>query len=325
MTTNFNPQPNDADLELLSAYLDGQLNPAERSALEQRLEGEPALRANLTELRATVSMLQGLTPVRPPRSFTLDAQVVAPKRSWSFPWMQAGSALIAVTLMLVFGFVLTFRGGGSPSASSSAPSGAGQPAPMAAAAPTSAPAAEQPTAAAATATVLPAATAASAAELPAAAAPIGTPAAAPTMAAAGAAPAPAAVLPTAPMLAAEAPSPQPYAATEPTADSLATVADTSIAENSASAARQGGQTAEANATGGGAAGDVANAPTGTPVFSAQIATSGSTSPDTTGLEQTPKATPTSTTGGSGASGWLLIVLLAIVIAAGAWLFLRRRR
>src|SRR5690349_2239103 len=112
MTTFLDPQLNDTDLELLSAYIDQQLSADERAALERRLEQEPALRQALDELRATVGVLRELAPARPPRSFALDPRVVAPRRAWSFPWMQFGSALVAVTLMLAFGFVLSRSTGG---------------------------------------------------------------------------------------------------------------------------------------------------------------------------------------------------------------------
>ncbi|HMQ34291.1 MAG TPA: anti-sigma factor, partial [Chloroflexaceae bacterium] len=70
-------QPNlsslpESDVELLSAYLDNQLGVAERVNLERRLEAEPALRAELAELREAVGAVRALEPVRPPRSFTLD-------------------------------------------------------------------------------------------------------------------------------------------------------------------------------------------------------------------------------------------------------------
>src|SRR5689334_1171331 len=106
MTTYSDPQLNESDLELLSAYIDQQLSAAERAALERRLESEPALRLALDELRTTVGMLRELPPARPPRSFALDPATVAPARRWSFPWMQISSALVAATLLIVFGFVL---------------------------------------------------------------------------------------------------------------------------------------------------------------------------------------------------------------------------
>lgn len=77
-------QLNDEDMELLSAYIDGQLPATERAALEVRLGAEAALRLALDELRATVTALRTLEPVRPPRSFTLDPAQVAPRRAGRF-------------------------------------------------------------------------------------------------------------------------------------------------------------------------------------------------------------------------------------------------
>lgn len=81
------PQPNnnlsDSDIELLSAYLDDQLAPAERRHLEQRMQVEPLLQAELEELRFTIALLDNLPALTPPRSFTLDATIVQPPR-WSF-------------------------------------------------------------------------------------------------------------------------------------------------------------------------------------------------------------------------------------------------
>lgn len=49
---------NDRDFELLSAYIDGELEPAIAAALESRLAQEPALSAHLAELRALQNQLQ---------------------------------------------------------------------------------------------------------------------------------------------------------------------------------------------------------------------------------------------------------------------------
>jgi hypothetical protein len=100
------PQPNaptEADLELLSAYLDNQLSVAERVGLEQRLRAEPLLRTELEELRATAGLLRNLEPVQPPRSFTLDP-ATAPRRVRFFPFawvMQLGSGLAGMALVLL--------------------------------------------------------------------------------------------------------------------------------------------------------------------------------------------------------------------------------
>src|SRR6266567_4690518 len=52
MTINSDPQLNDTDIELLSAYIDRRLSDDERAALEQRLKSTPALRSALDDLLA---------------------------------------------------------------------------------------------------------------------------------------------------------------------------------------------------------------------------------------------------------------------------------
>ncbi len=74
------PQLNDRDLELISAYIDGQLSAEERREVERRLDNEANLRLAYEELRATVQVLRDLELVRPPRSFTLDPANVALQR-----------------------------------------------------------------------------------------------------------------------------------------------------------------------------------------------------------------------------------------------------
>src|SRR4051794_3837887 len=96
MAINSDPQLNDTDLELLSAYIDRQLGDGERATLERRLSQEPALRGALDELRATVALLHDLEPLRPPRSFAIAAPAAAPRRAWSFPWPAISSALVAL-------------------------------------------------------------------------------------------------------------------------------------------------------------------------------------------------------------------------------------
>lgn len=298
MTTHPDRQPNEYDIELLSAYIDQQLSDAERAALEVRLEREPALRAQLDDLRATVGLLRDLAPVRPPRSFTLDAATVAPRRIWSFPWMQLGSALVAATLLVVFGFVLTRELGRNSPAT----------APMAASAPTAAPAAEKAPAAARQAVEATAAPAAAAPML----APANTPVAAaePTSAPAADSAAPAQATPEVSLVA--APPAEPTASPAPT-DDLAQY-------NSAPAAGSAPQAEAPQPTPPppGAAGIAAATP------GAPIATSGSSSPGTTTLEQ-PTAPPAPAPAASSPGGvWLALGALLVILALGAWLRLRRR-
>jgi anti-sigma factor RsiW len=67
----------DADLELLNAALDAELNPEQQAELQARLRSEPALDAELAALNAVRTGLRELPLTQPPRSFTLAA---APQR-----------------------------------------------------------------------------------------------------------------------------------------------------------------------------------------------------------------------------------------------------
>jgi anti-sigma factor RsiW len=101
------------DLELLSAYLDDELSPRERAALEARLAVEPALQAELDELRRTVQILRAAPLLTPPRSFMLDPAIYRRRPPW---WLRYGAfrlagALGAVTavLFIAFGVILMSR------------------------------------------------------------------------------------------------------------------------------------------------------------------------------------------------------------------------
>jgi len=89
------------DFEQLSAYIDNQLSPAEKAALEARLAKEAELQATLNDLRRTVKVLRGLPPVKLPRSFTLTPQQAGARarRGPLFPVFRLAAALC--TLLLV--------------------------------------------------------------------------------------------------------------------------------------------------------------------------------------------------------------------------------
>jgi hypothetical protein len=74
--------PTERDLELLSAYLDGELTDRERNKLERRLNQERALQDELTALRDTVALLHELPQLKAPRNFTLDPE----HYSRAIPW-----------------------------------------------------------------------------------------------------------------------------------------------------------------------------------------------------------------------------------------------
>ncbi len=122
MTLLQNPQLNDGDNELLSAYIDNQLAAGERGALEERLRHEPRLQAALEDLRGTVAVLRELDPLPLPRSFTLDPAAFARRPSPWFGWLRLGATLASVLLAMTFAVDLVGRGGGmSASAPAAAP------------------------------------------------------------------------------------------------------------------------------------------------------------------------------------------------------------
>jgi anti-sigma factor RsiW len=110
MSTSFE-QLNDADLELVSAYIDGEVTAEERAVLEARMEREPALRAAFEELQATVRLVHELPRMIPPRSFTIDPASARPRWAGAFGWLRLGSALAAVLLALTVTFDVVGSGG----------------------------------------------------------------------------------------------------------------------------------------------------------------------------------------------------------------------
>jgi len=100
MTTKISPH----EEELLSAYLDGQLTPKERSRLEARLQGDAQLRSLLVELRRTRAILRSQPRLRAPRNFTLTPQMAGkPARTTpgAYPALRLASVLAGVLFVLV--------------------------------------------------------------------------------------------------------------------------------------------------------------------------------------------------------------------------------
>lgn len=90
--------------EQLSAYLDGELLPREREAVEQHLITCSSCRWNLKTLRQTVQWTSELPTVRVPRTFTVPvpARPVPAPRRWRFvPVLQGATALVALLLFFV--------------------------------------------------------------------------------------------------------------------------------------------------------------------------------------------------------------------------------
>ena len=91
------------DLEKLSAYLDGELTPAETVRLDARLRKEAALAEALGEMRATKRALGLLPMLRPPRNFTLTPKMAGIREPRRYPALRWASALATLAFMAACG------------------------------------------------------------------------------------------------------------------------------------------------------------------------------------------------------------------------------
>lgn len=94
------------DIELLSSYLDGQLNPSESARLETRLSSDPNLRAAMDDLRATRRLLRQLPSRKAPRNFTLTRKMVGLKPPLPRAYSTFRFATALATLLLFITFAL---------------------------------------------------------------------------------------------------------------------------------------------------------------------------------------------------------------------------
>ncbi|MCL4530818.1 MAG: hypothetical protein M1282_15585 [Chloroflexi bacterium] len=94
------------DVELLSAYLDGQLDSNESARLESRLKTDESLRAVLDDLREARGILRQLPQRRAPRNFTLTPQMagIKPPAPRAYPVFRLATAV--ATLLFVITFVV---------------------------------------------------------------------------------------------------------------------------------------------------------------------------------------------------------------------------
>ncbi len=99
------------DLERLSAFMDGELSPAEAEKLEARLATDKQLSGTLEALRATAEAVRSLPDVRPPHSFALTEEMVRPRRA--YPILQLSTAVAALGFVLVVGADLLLSSSGS--------------------------------------------------------------------------------------------------------------------------------------------------------------------------------------------------------------------
>jgi hypothetical protein len=107
------------DWQLLSAYMDDQLAPQEKQALELRLQKDPALQAEWQSLRQTRAMLRAAPKRKAPRSFALSAEqarLAARRKSIFFPILSFSSAIS--TLLLILTLLLRLTPAGSLTAMS---------------------------------------------------------------------------------------------------------------------------------------------------------------------------------------------------------------
>lgn len=83
------------DVELLSAYLDGRLNPSDAARLEGRLSSDPRLKATLEDLRETRGLLRRLPQRRAPRNFRLTPKMagIKPPEPRAYPAFRFATAL----------------------------------------------------------------------------------------------------------------------------------------------------------------------------------------------------------------------------------------
>jgi len=93
------------DVELLSAYLDGQLSSSEASRLEARLSSDEGLKASLEELRGTRALLRKLPQRRAPRNFRLTPQMagIRPPEPRAYPAFRFATALAALLFVAAVG------------------------------------------------------------------------------------------------------------------------------------------------------------------------------------------------------------------------------
>jgi len=92
------------DVELLSAYLDGQLSPPDSARLESRLSSDASLRAALNDLRSARGLLRQLPQRRTPRNFTLTPKMagIKPPEPRVYPTLRFATVLATLLFLATF-------------------------------------------------------------------------------------------------------------------------------------------------------------------------------------------------------------------------------
>ena len=94
----------DRDLEMLSAYLDGEISRKDRERLEARILEDKDLSNTLKQLRRTRQVMRGLPSMRAPRNYYITPEMVGRKETVSraFPVLRFASVLASVLFVLLF-------------------------------------------------------------------------------------------------------------------------------------------------------------------------------------------------------------------------------
>lgn len=105
------------DIELISAYLDGQLDARRKAKLEARLQNESELNEMLEEMSRTRTLLRSAPKLKAPRSFKLKPEMVAKRQTRPiYPVFQFASAMAMILLVFVLlGDYLILRQPAAPS------------------------------------------------------------------------------------------------------------------------------------------------------------------------------------------------------------------
>jgi hypothetical protein len=98
------PNISQRDQEMLSAYLDGQLEDRQKRKLQARLQEDPGLRAELETLRVTVRSLRDLPAPRLRRHFTLSPEMVGQREQRrAYPVLRFATAIAGFIFIALVG------------------------------------------------------------------------------------------------------------------------------------------------------------------------------------------------------------------------------
>jgi anti-sigma factor RsiW len=104
---------NPREIEQLSSYLDGQLNPSDSARLESRIAVDLELASVLNDLRAARGILRKMPTRKAPRNFTLTRKMVGlkPPLPSSYSFFRFATAIATFLLFLTFAANLLPGGG----------------------------------------------------------------------------------------------------------------------------------------------------------------------------------------------------------------------